>query len=242
MAVDIWSDIACPWCYIGKRKFEAGLAAFAGAADATVTYHSFELSPDTPVDFDGNEVDFLSAHKGMPAGQIERMLQQVGDIATSVGLHYDFDRIRHTKTLKAHEALHYAKTQGKQLELVERLFKAYFEQGEHLGKPERLAELAAEVGLDRDEVRTALESGRFTDAVQGDLEQAQAYGINGVPFFVIDGRYGVSGAQSPETFTAALAQAHAEAAERTTLTPLGAADAEACEDGSCAVPSTKSGK
>src|SRR5690606_33096803 len=123
--VDVWSDIACPWCFIGKRKFEAGLAAFDGADDVTVTYHSFELSPDTPVDFEDSEVDFLSAHKGMPKEQVEQMLRQVTTIARDVGLRYDFDAVRHTKTLLAHEALHFAKEHGKQLELVERLFAAY---------------------------------------------------------------------------------------------------------------------
>jgi predicted DsbA family dithiol-disulfide isomerase len=241
LSVDIWSDIACPWCYIGKRKFEAGLADFDHADDVTVTYHSYELSPDTPVDFDGNEVDFLSAHKGIPVEQVQQMLQRVGDIAASVGLNYDFDAIRHTKTLKAHEALHFAKAKGKQLEYAERLFKAYFEQGEHVGRPERLADLGAEIGLDRAALLDALQSGVHAAEVQADLAQAQAYGITGVPFFVIDGRYGVSGAQDPATFTQALTQAHTEATQRARLTPVGAADAETCVDGSCAVPESRTG-
>src|SRR5690554_451056 len=127
ITVDVWSDIACPWCYIGKRKFEAGLAAFDGADDVTVTYHSYELAPDTPVDFEGSAVDFLSAHKGLPIEQVEQMLAQVGQVAESVGLSYDFSAVRQTKTLKAHEALHHARARGKQLELVERIFAAYFE-------------------------------------------------------------------------------------------------------------------
>ncbi|MEE6272940.1 DsbA family oxidoreductase [Georgenia wangjunii] len=212
ITVDIWSDIACPWCYIGKRKFEEGLAALPdGAADdVVVTYHSFELSPDTPVDFEGSAVDFLSAHKGLPAQQVEQMLGHVAEVAGSVGLTYDFAAVRQTKTLLAHEALHHAKAHGKQLELVERLFAAYFEQGRHVGRVDELVGLAAEVGLDAGDVRRALESGEHTGAVQADIDQARAYGIQGVPFFVIDGRYGISGAQSAETFTAALAQVRAE--------------------------------
>ncbi|WP_439030188.1 DsbA family oxidoreductase [Gordonia terrae] len=210
IAVDIWSDIACPWCYIGKRKFEAGLAAFAGRDDVEVTYHSFELAPDTPVDFDGSEVDFLVRHKGMPAQQVEGMLEQVRGLAAEVGLDYDFDILQHTKTLQAHEALHFAKARGRQLDLMERLFKAYFEEGRHLGRRDELADLAVEIGLDRDEVIAALDSGEYAPAVTADIDQARAYGINGVPFFVINGKYGVSGAQAPETFTQALEKVRAE--------------------------------
>ena len=108
--VDIWSDIACPWCYIGKRKFEAGVAAFGG--DVEVEYHSFELAPDTPVDFAGSEVDFLVKHKGMSAAQVKPMLDRVAGIAAEVGLDYDFDALQHTKTVKAHQLLHYAKQHG----------------------------------------------------------------------------------------------------------------------------------
>ncbi|ANY22014.1 DsbA family oxidoreductase [Gordonia terrae] len=214
ITVDIWSDIACPWCYIGKRKFEAGLAEFAGRDDVEVTYHSFELAPDTPVDFDGSEVDFLVRHKGMPAQQVEGMLEQVTGIAAEVGLDYDFDSLQHTKTLKAHEALHFAKERGRQLDLVERLFKAYFEEGRHVGRPDELADLAADIGLDRDEVIAALDSGAYAPAVAADIDQARAYGISGVPFFVISGKYGVSGAQAPEIFTQALDKVHAEAGDR----------------------------
>ncbi|HEY9522877.1 MAG TPA: DsbA family oxidoreductase [Thermopolyspora sp.] len=210
LTVDIWSDIACPWCYIGKRKFEAGLAAFDGADDVTVTYHSFELSPDTPVDFEGSEVDFLATHKGLPKAQVEQMLGRVSSIAASVGLAYDFDALRHTKTLKAHEALHHAKGEGKQLELVERLFKAYFVEGRHLGRPEQLADLAAEVGIDRAAMLSALTAGDHAAAVAADFAQARAYGIQGVPFFVIAGRYGISGAQDSGIFTVALERVRSE--------------------------------
>ncbi|HLT85482.1 MAG TPA: DsbA family oxidoreductase [Phototrophicaceae bacterium] len=213
ISVDVWSDIACPWCYIGKRKFEAGLAAFDGAEDVTVTYHSFELSPDTPVDFDGSAVDFLAAHKGMPRDQVEQMLRQVTTIAADVGLDYDFDAVRQTRTLLAHEALHFAKEQGKQLELVERLFEAHFVEGRHVGKVDELVELGTEAGVDGPALRDALENGVYADAVGADIAQARAYGIQGVPFYVIGGKYGVSGAQRPEVFTQALEQVRAEQVE-----------------------------
>ncbi|MFY0408299.1 DsbA family oxidoreductase [Solicola sp. PLA-1-18] len=214
--VDIWSDVACPWCYIGKRKFEEGVRRYAttdGSADVEVEYHSFELAPDTPVDSDGSEVDFLAHHKGMDAAQVQQMLTQVGEIAASVGLDYDFDALRHTKTLKAHELLHHAKAHGLQEPMKERLLKAYFEQGRHVGRVDDLVALATDVGLDADEARAALEDGRYAGDVQADIDQARAYGINGVPFFVVDGRYGVSGAQDPDTFAQALATAVADRTE-----------------------------
>ena len=201
LKVDIWSDIACPWCFIGKRKFEAAVEAFGeDGRQVEIEYHSFELAPETPVDFDGSEVDFLVSHKHLPAEQVTQMLDQVTDIAQSVGLSYDFDSLRHTNTLKAHQLLHFAKAYGKQAELKERLLSAYFEEGRHVGRDAELADLALEVGLDRDKAVAALESDEFLPAVAADKDQAIAYGINGVPFFVIDGKYGVSGAQDPATF------------------------------------------
>lgn len=210
LKVDIWSDIACPWCYIGKRKFEEGLASFSGHDNIEVEYHSFELAPDTPVDFAGSEIDFLAKHKGMPEDQVRQMLDQVTQVAAGVGLDYRFDLLQHTKTLKAHELLHFAKSHGKQIELKERLLKAYFTEGKHLGSQEVLVELAGEVGLDADSANQALTDGTFAAQVQADIDQAHAYGINGVPFFVINNKYGISGAQAPLAFTQALEQAYAE--------------------------------
>jgi predicted DsbA family dithiol-disulfide isomerase len=200
--VDVWSDIACPWCYIGKRKFEAGVEAFDGEVE--VTYHSFELAPDTPVDFQGSEIDFLVQHKGMSAAQVKPMLDRVAGIAHEVGLEYDFDALQHTNTIKAHQLIHYAKAHGKQLEATERLLKAYFVEGRHVGRESDLADLAAEIGLDREDAKRALENDEYLNAVRADQQQAIEYGIRGVPFFVVDGKYGVSGAQSPETFTQVL--------------------------------------
>ncbi|MFE6994582.1 DsbA family protein [Microbacterium sp. NPDC057659] len=203
ISIDIWSDIACPWCYIGKRNLEAGLAATAGDEDAPqvdITFHSFELSPDTPVDFDGDEVDFLAGHKGMPREQVEQMLSHVTNVAAQAGLEYNFDKLQHTNTVKAHELLHHAKAKGLQHEMEERLMSAYFTEGKHVGRIDDLVALAAEVGLDAAEATEVLESSKYLEDVRADQAQARAYGINGVPFFVIDGKYGVSGAQPAEAF------------------------------------------
>jgi predicted DsbA family dithiol-disulfide isomerase len=202
ISVHVWSDIACPWCFIGKRRFEKGVAAFGGKV--ALEYHSFELAPDTPVDFEGSAVDFLSRHKHLSTDQVTQMLEHVAQLARTEGLAYDFASVKHTRTLLAHEALHHAKTHGLQIEFVERLFAAYFEQGRHIGHVEELVALAAEVGLDADDLRRALADGIYAGAVEQDSATARAYGISGVPFYVIDGRYGVSGAQSPETFAETL--------------------------------------
>ncbi|MFP7833085.1 DsbA family protein [Marisediminicola sp. LYQ134] len=217
--VDIWSDVQCPWCYIGKRKFEAGLARFTSergvdaAPDVVVEYHSFELAPDTPVDFDGSPVDYLSERKGLPLAQVEQMLDNVTSIAASVGLDYHYESVKQTNTIKAHELLHFAKAHDKQLEMKERLLSAYFVEGRHVGRVDDLVELAAEVGLDATDARTALEAGTFTAAVKADVAVAQGYGITGVPFFVIDGKYGVSGAQDPQAFAQVLERAADDVAD-----------------------------
>lgn len=209
--VDIWSDIACPWCFVGKRRFETAAAEFAASGgELEVEYHSFELAPDTPVDFDGTEVDFLVSHQGMDAATVAQMLAQMTDLAAGEGLSYDFAALQHTNTAKAHELLHLARDEGRQLEMVERLFAAYFEEGRHVGRIDDLADLAAEIGLDRDSVHEALTAQTHLPAVRADKEQAAAYGITGVPFFVIDGRLGVSGAQDPAVLLEALRQAAPE--------------------------------
>jgi predicted DsbA family dithiol-disulfide isomerase len=205
--VDVWFDVACPWCYIGKRKFEAGRDAFLSSGEGRAVeleYHSFELSPDTPVDFDGSEFDFLARHKGLSAEQVAPMLERVTSIARSVGLDYDFDALQHTNTVKAHQLLHLAKRHDLQLEMKERLLRAYFVEGRHVGRVDDLADLAVDVGLDRDEVVAALETDAYLDAVHADQRQAAAYGITGVPFFVIDAKYGVSGAQDAAAFAQVL--------------------------------------
>ncbi|MGV8969852.1 MAG: DsbA family oxidoreductase [Microbacteriaceae bacterium] len=203
--VDIWSDVQCPWCYIGKRKFEEGARLFGDEVE--VEYHSFELAPDTPVDFDGSPMDFLSERKGIPMDQVSMMLDRVTGVAKSVGLDFHYEDVHQTNTVKAHELLHFAKSRGVQREMKERLLKAYFVEGRHVGRVEDLADLAVEVGLDRSDVIAALDSGDFVADVKADVAQAQAYGIQGVPFFVIDGKYGISGAQDAEAFRSALSQA-----------------------------------
>ena len=206
--VDIWSDVQCPWCYIGKRKFEAGAAQFGG--DVEIEYHSFELAPDTPVDFEGSPMDYLAQRKGIDPAQAQEMLARVTGIAKSVGLDYDYDHVHQTNTVISHELIHFAKSKGRQIEMKERLLKAYFVNGEHVGRIPDLVAIAVELGYHEAEVTEALESHRFLADVKADVALAQEYGIQGVPFFVIDGKYGVSGAQEAETFANVLAQVQNE--------------------------------
>jgi predicted DsbA family dithiol-disulfide isomerase len=216
LSVQIWSDVQCPWCYIGKRRFEAALAELAADPEAPqveVVYRSFELAPDTPVDFEGTPVDYLSERKGIAPEQARAMIDRVTGIAESVGLDYRYDDIHQTNTVLAHELLHFAKAHGTQLELKERLLRAYFTEGRHIGRADDLADLAAEVGLDREAAASALAEHTYLPDVKADMAQAVAYGIQGVPFFVIDDRYGISGAQETAHFVAALRQAAAERAE-----------------------------
>jgi predicted DsbA family dithiol-disulfide isomerase len=206
--VDIWSDVQCPWCYIGKRKFEAGVAA--AGIPVEVEYHSFELAPDTPADYEGTPVQYLSERKGVPLEQAKAMIDRVRGIAGGVGLDYDYDHIHQTNTVISHELIHFAKSKGRQLEMKERLLSAYFLQGEHVGRIPDLVDIAVELGFDRAEVTEALESHRFLPDVKADMARAREYGINGVPFFVFDGKYGVSGAQEAETFANVLEQVQSE--------------------------------
>jgi predicted DsbA family dithiol-disulfide isomerase len=204
--IDVWSDVACPWCYIGKRNLETALRTFSHdeAPVVDVEYHSFELSPDTPVEFEGSAADFLMSHRGVSPSQARQMIDRVVGIGANAGLAYDYDALQHTNTIRAHQLLHHAKAHGLQIEMKERLLSAYFVEGRHIGRIDDLGDLAAEVGLDREDAIRALESEEYLADVRADQRQAMAYGINGVPFFVIGAKYGVSGAQPPEVFVSAL--------------------------------------
>jgi len=207
--VDIWSDVACPWCYIGKRKLEAAIQTFAAEGTntpVTVEYHGFLLNPDMPVDYEGGQTDYLVEHKGISREQVISMTERLKSIAAGVGLNYDMEHMHMTNTALAHQLLQYAKTKGKQVQMKERIMSAHFVEALHVGRIDVLAQLAADVGLDRAEVMRVLESGEFIPAFQADLDQARDYCISGVPFFVIDGKYGVSGAQNPEVFVNAFNQ------------------------------------
>lgn len=207
--IDIWSDIACPWCYIGKRRLETALKDFGGSP-VEVEYHSFQLNPAAPVDFNGTQSDYLAQRIRASADQVRSMNQQVTATAKADGLDYHLDDVKVTNTAKAHELIHFAKSQGKGSEMKERLLRAYFIDGRHVGHDADLADLAAEIGLDRDAALAALTSGAFRQAVADDKAHGEAIGVQGVPFFVVDGKYAISGAQPAELFLQALNKVQAE--------------------------------
>ena len=217
MNVDIWSDIACPWCFIGKRRFESALKQFPHKDQVTVTWHSYQLDPTLPEHYEGTEVEYLSERKGMPAERVAQMFEHVTQVAAGEGLEYDFGRVVVANSYSAHELLHLAKARdahdgARRADAVkEALLSAHFEHGEDIGAREVLVRIGTEAGLDAAEITEALDAGTYRDAVGADIREARALGIQGVPFFVLDSKYGVSGAQPAELFTQALETAWREA-------------------------------
>lgn len=209
ITVDIWADFACPWCFIGKRRFEKAASQFK-SAPVEVKYHSFELAPDTPPEFTGTQKEFMAETRGMQGPDVETMFDRVSALATAEGLEIDFDAVPQANTNLAHQLAHFANSQGKQTELVEALFSAHFEQERRLSSLDELVAVAGEAGLDEAGARAALETGVYAGSVAEDIEQAQAYGINSVPFFVFNNKYGVAGAQESAALLEVLEQVHAE--------------------------------
>jgi predicted DsbA family dithiol-disulfide isomerase len=211
MQVEIWSDPVCPWCYLGKRRFERALEAFDHRDEVTVVYRSFELDPSAPPGATSPTVERLADKYGMTAGQADDAQRQMEQRAAQDGLEFRMDSLRSGNTRDAHRLLHLAKAHGVQAELAERLHRAYFTEQASIFDHSSLTELAVEAGLDRDDVIRVLGSQEYGDAVDTDEAMAQALGVNGVPLFVIDRRYGISGAQPPEVITGVLDRAWAEA-------------------------------
>jgi predicted DsbA family dithiol-disulfide isomerase len=230
MKVEIWSDIACPWCYIGKRRFENALAAFPHRDAVEVTWRSYQLDPSLPEHHDGTELDYLVSRKGMSPEQVQAMFDQVTQIAAEEGLAYDFGRVVVANSLSGHELLHLAKAHGVGDTVKEALLSAHFEHGEDIGDRAVLVRVGTEAGLAAEDVERALDEHTHLDAVRSDVADAQRLGIRGVPFFVLDGRYGVSGAQPTELFTQALEQVWRET---NPLVMVGATEPGADADASC---------
>ena len=208
LRIDIWSDIACPWCYVGKRRLEKALVDFPQRENVNIVWHAFELNPSAERETQGgNYVERLAKKYGTSARDAERMISRMAETAKAEGLDFDFNSIRPGNTFDAHRLLHLALTQGVQNALKERLLRAYFSEGAAIGDPATLLRLALEAGMKEDEVRGVLESNAFAKEVREDEAEAQALGIHGVPFFVLAEHYAVSGAQPAEVLAQALEQA-----------------------------------
>jgi predicted DsbA family dithiol-disulfide isomerase len=237
MKVEIWSDVVCPWCYIGKRRFESALAAFSHRDDVEVTYRSFELDPSAPVDAAQSVTQLLAEKYGVSLAQAAAMNSRVTGIAAEEGLDYHLEKAQRSNTVKAHRLMHLAASKGRENEVMERVMTAYFTEGENIGDSATLARLAAEAGLDADEARDALDSDAYADAMRTDERRARLLGITGVPFFVVDERYGISGAQPSELMLQVLEQAWTESHPLLTITGTSQdQDAAMCEGDTCALP------
>lgn len=225
LRVDIWSDIICPFCWIGKRQFEIALKDFAGRDQVEVHHHAFRLSPDQapmPVD------QMLQQKYRMNPEQVAQNQVRVIQMAASVGLDYHLDGTWSGDTLKAHRLIKLAEDQGLAADMIERLYRAYFSEGQSLFDDAVLITLAVEVGLEADAVTAFLKTDRYADTVREEQEFITSRGAQGVPFFVLNNRYALSGAQPPQAFTQALEAAWKDIAPQIT-------EGEACGPDGCAI-------
>lgn len=237
MKVEVWTDMVCPFCYIGKRHLEAGLAKLAHPQAVNMVYRSFELDPDMEVNPSDDVYGLAAAKKGSTREHMKAMQVMISKRAEQVGLTFNYDTAKPTNTFNAHRLLKYAMKWGKGDDLMERLYKAYFTDSLHLGDIDTLVELAVQSGLSRTDTEAILASNQFGDEVRADELEASRLGIRGVPFFVINDKYAISGAQPAEVFIEALQQAWKEenpyvSFQSASLDP----DAALCEEGSCEVP------
>jgi predicted DsbA family dithiol-disulfide isomerase len=206
MRVDIWSDLVCPWCYVGKRRFETALARFDNRDDLQIVHRSFQLNPAAPRDTTSSRREMLMHKYQRSPEQVVEMDARMTQTAAAEGLDFNLEGTLTGNTFDAHQLVHLAAAHGLQDAIVERLFRAYFTEQRSLFDQQSLVDLVVDAGLDREEAAAALRDNRYAEAVQADIELARRIGATGVPLFVFDGRYGISGAQAPEVFLDALHQ------------------------------------
>lgn len=233
MRVEVWSDIACPFCYIGKRRFEAGLEQFTHKDQVQVVYKSFQLNENAKTDMEYDAYDALSARSGMSREEAKAIHERVAEQAEADGLDLRFDTLQLTNTLDAHRLLHFAAQHGKKNEVAELLFKAYFTECKHVGSHETLIAIAVEAGLDPKVIAKVLVSDQFTDEVRADHLEGNRLGVSGVPFYVIDRKYAISGAQPANVFLKALEKTWGESQPLTVPNPTSVEAGSVCEDGIC---------
>jgi len=211
MRIEIWSDVVCPWCYIGKRRLETALAGFEHGDEVELVYRSFQLDPGAPTEPTETATEMLGRKYRMSPAQAAEAQGRVIAMAAEEGMHWQHERSLHLNTRDAHRLLHLAAEEGRQVELKEALLHAYFGEARNVADHAELRWIALEQGLDAGRVDEVLASKEYDDAIDADVSQAAAYGATGVPFYVVDGRYGISGAQPVELFAQVLEKAWAEA-------------------------------
>lgn len=238
MKIEIWSDVMCPFCYIGKRHLEKALAELPFGRAITVDWKSYQLNPDYK-NLDGeNLYQYLSTNKGISIAQAQQMTQQVSSMASEAGLDIDFEKSIPANSFNAHRLIHFAASKGQQDLAEEHLFKAHFTDGKDIDKLEVLLEIAAGLGLDQEETKAVLDGNAFEEEVRYDIYESQQLGVRGVPFFVMDRKYALSGAQPVEAFKQALTQSYNEwQATRQTapLKSLNEISGNACDENGCEV-------
>jgi predicted DsbA family dithiol-disulfide isomerase len=200
MKVEIWSDVMCPFCYIGKRRFENALQQFEGKLEVEIEWKSFQLNPDLNTEPGKNINQYLAEIKGWSVSDAKAMNDRVTRMAESEGLHYDMDKAVVANSFDAHRLIQFAKANGRGDLAEENLFKAYFTEGKNIADRSELMEIGKKIGLESEELQAVLQADKFSDEVRADIEEAGRIGVTGVPFFVFNRRYAVSGAQDTETF------------------------------------------
>ena len=234
MKIEIWSDVMCPFCYIGKRNFETALAQFPDKEHIEVVWKSFQLDPTMPEVANETQEEYLVKRKGMSVEQVKGMLENVTQSAKQVGLDYHLDKSVVVNSQKAHRLIQFAKTKGLGDEVEERLFKAFFTEGKSIADIETLTQLGKEIGLDETELQTAFTDDKYAYLVKQDIQEARQIGVRGVPFFVIDRKYAISGAQPAEAFLQNLEKAFPEWRKLNPESPLEITEGQSCTtDGKC---------
>lgn len=228
MKVEIWSDVMCPFCYIGKRKFEAAMAQFPQSDSIEVLWKSFQLQPDLKTDPGKNTVEHLAQSKGWTMDYTRQAVAHVVNMAKEVGLSYNFDKAVVANSFDAHRLSHYTTTKGRGDEMEEQLFKAYFIDGKNTADHATLTQLAVSIGLPEAEVKQMLASNQFANEVRQDIYEATQIGVNGVPFFVFNDKYAVSGAQDSRVFLETLQKSFAEWQTATANTTIQVKEGAVC--------------
>lgn len=229
MEIEIWSDIMCPFCYIGKRRLEDALAKFDHAGEVQINWKSFQLNPDMPTMPGKNIIEYLAEIKGWSIEQSIEMHEHVSKMAKALGLEYDFDKAVVANSFDAHRFIQFAKKHNKGDEAEERLFKAYFTEGKNIADSTELIQLGIEMGFEENKLKQLVESDEFAENVHHDVYEAQQVGVRGVPFFVFNRKYGVSGAQPTDVFLSALNQSYQEWNESTQPNLSTTTNGESCD-------------
>lgn len=236
MKIEVWSDYVCPFCYIGKRKFEQALETFGKSDQIDIAYKSFQLDPQAAA-YNGQDYFEELAKKFGSIEQVKQMTASVKQQAAEVGLDYDFDAMKPTNTFTAHRLTKFAETEGKGNEITEELLKAHFIDGKDVGAVEDLVEIATSVGLDAEAAKSVITNeSEYKAEVEAELQQARDFQITGVPFFVFNGKYAVSGAQPQETFLQAIKQVWEEEKQASPFESIGGSSETVCTDDGCHVP------